>query len=494
MTMPTLFRPDSNCWRVAPADEFSIIVDADDYFASIRIAMMAAKQMIFLVGWDFDAGITLGHPDVEDGAPRKVGDFLLWLTRRTPGLEIKVLLWSPAFLASWARLSNLPYLLRWKWNRQISVRLDGKHPIGSSHHQKMLVIDDSIAFCGGIDVTIDRWDTRHHLDDDPHRRRPNGQPYGPWHDASSLFTGRAARALGDLCRQRWTRAGGNEIPPATAATALPKAVRGFSFGRVDLAIARTRPSHLDDSPITEIESLYIDMIMAAKRLIYAESQYFASRAVAQAMAKRLMEPEGPEIILVNPVASDNWLGALAMDTARGRLRESLRRHDPNGRFHIYHPITPEGRPIYVHSKLMIIDDDFVRVGSSNINNRSLRFDQECDVAFEARGSEKLRQRIAAFRTDLLGEHMGVPVGVLSETVDETASIIAAIERLRGQKGASQAITLMPYETPPITDIEKWLADNEILDPEGPDDLFEPIEKRGLFRGHLHLPRRRKAKA
>jgi len=155
-------------------------------------------------------------------------------------------------------------------------------PDRGSHHQKMLVVDDELAFCGGIDVTLDRWDTRDHLDDNLLRRRPNGLPYGPWHDASSMFTGEAARTLAELCQMRWKRAGGKDAPEARVRRAgadTPRA--GFRFGRVDLAIVRTEPSHLDETRITEIEKLYVDMIAAARRLIYAESQYFASRTVAQ---------------------------------------------------------------------------------------------------------------------------------------------------------------------------------------------------------------------
>ena len=489
MALPTIFSPSQNCWRIEKADEFSILIDANDYFASIRASMKAAKRVIFFVGWDFDASITLGHPRVDDGAPRGVGDFLLWLARRTPGLEIRILLWSPAPLASWARPSNLPYLLRWKWNRQISVRLDGKHPFGSSHHQKMLVIDDAVAYCGGIDVTLDRWDTRQHLDDDPDRRRPNGRPYGPWHDISSRFTGPAARALGELCRYRWTRAGGEEVPIVAAQPPLADTAPNFSFGAVDIALARTSPAYQEEVAVTEIEQLYIDMINAARHTVYAESQYFASRAVAQAIAKRLAEPEGPEFVLINPTTSDNWLGTLAMDTARARLAEAMRRHDTYGRFRIYHPVTTKGQPIYVHAKLMVIDDHYLRVGSSNINNRSMRFDQECDVALEAGGSEELSRNITSFRNDLLAEHLGVATDAVEQAVLQHGSLIAAIEALRAT-GANTP-TLKPYETPAISDLEKWLADNEILDPEGPEAVFEPIEKRGLFRGRLKRPRRPK---
>lgn len=487
MTDGSMFRPGDNCWRMEQCDDLSIIVDGDQYFTSIREAMKRAERLIMLVGWDFDAGTTLGHPDVDDGAPKKVGDFIIWLARQKPELEIKILLWSPALLASWMRLSNLPYLVRWKLHKRITVRLDGRHPLGSSHHQKMLVIDDREAFCGGIDVTLDRWDTRGHLDDNHARRRPNGTPYGPWHDVSSKLTGSGAKAIGQLCRMRWTRAGGEVIFDVNARPRRIEEGNGFSFGPVLAAITRTEPSHLDEPRVVEIERLYVDMIMSAKTLIYAESQYFASRAIAQAFARRLTEADGPEIVLINPMASDNWLGALAMDTARARLRESLKRHDPDGRFRIYHPVTADGQPIYVHSKVMIIDDEIVRVGSSNINNRSMRFDRECDVAFEARGDSRIRSRIAEFRSDLLAEHLGVAAAQVLPAVSTEGSVIAAIDAMRRQ---SKGKTLVDYKTPEISDLEKWLADNEILDPEGPEELFEAIERRGLFRGRLHLPRRK----
>ncbi|THV25519.1 phospholipase D-like domain-containing protein [Peteryoungia ipomoeae] len=488
IVLPTIFSPSENCWRTEAADDFSILIDANDYFTSIRASMMAAKRVIFFVGWDFDASITLGHPEVDDGAPRRVGDFLLWLARRTPGLEIRIVLWSPAPLASWARPSNLPYLLRWKWNRQITVRLDGKHPMGSSHHQKMLVIDDTVAYCGGIDVTLDRWDTREHLDDDQNRKRPNGTPYGPWHDISTRFTGPAARALAELCRYRWTRAGGEDVPLLAPVPPPVESASSFSFGKVELAIARTSPAYQGEAAVTEIERLYIDMIKAARHVVYAESQYFASRAIAQAIAKRLAEPDGPEFVLINPTTSDNWLGQIAMDTARARLAEALRRHDPYDRFRIYHLVTAKGQPIYVHAKLMIVDDDYLRVGSSNLNNRSLRFDQECDVALEAGDDGQMSSTIARFRNDLLAEHLGAEPETVEAAIKANGSLIAAIEVLRVRSAENGFATLKPYETPAISEIEKWLADNEILDPEGPEEVFEPIEKRGLFRGRLKRPR------
>ncbi|KAA0690944.1 phospholipase [Neorhizobium sp. P12A] len=491
--MAGLLQLSSNVWRAERADEFAIVIDADDYFAAARAAMRSARKSIFLVGWDFDASITLGRPSEDYEGPAHVGDYLLWLTEESPDLEIRLLLWNPGFLSNWAKLSNLPYLLRWKLHGRITVLLDGNHPVGSSHHQKILVIDDAIAFCGGIDVTAGRWDTRKHVDDDPLRRRPNGASYGPWHDASSFCAGPAAKALGDLCRSRWRSAGGQQLAPVDFPHEPPSLKGAVSFGSVTLGISRTSPAYGDQAGVAEIERLYVDMIMSAERVIYAESQYFASRVIAQALARRLEEKDGPEVILINPVQADNWLGQLAMDTARARLREALSLHDPHGRFRIYHPVTANGVPIYVHSKLMIVDDKVIRVGSSNFNNRSMRFDNECDVAFEAGQDDHLSGKLVQLRDNLLAEHLGVDPDEVTQTVARTASVIGAIEVLREVRTAGHpgsGSTLVPYHTPEISDMEQWLADNEILDPEGPEAVIEPMERRGLFRGHLMAPLKR----
>ena len=236
--------------------------------------------------------------------------------------------------------------------------------------------------------------------------------------------------------------------------------------------------------IREIEQLYLDQIAAARRHIYAESQYFASRKIAEALARRLAEPDGPEIVLVNPVTAQGWLEPLAMDTARARLYQALHQRDPHGRLRLYHPYTAGGHPIYVHAKVMVVDDRILRVGSSNMNNRSLGLDTECDVTIDTRreGDAAARTRIRAIRDGLIAEHLGVDASEIAARIEETGSLIEVIEQARGP-----GRTLRPYKVPNLGDVEKWLADNEVLDPESPDEMFESITKRGLFRRFRKAP-------
>src|SRR5690606_17926709 len=204
-----------------------------------------------------------------------------------------------------------------------------------------------------------------------------------------------------------------------------------------------------------------------------------------------------------PRGAEGWLEPLAMDSARAKLVKALRQVDRHGRLHIYHPVTAGGAPIYVHAKAMVVDDTVLRVGSSNFNNRSMRLDTECDVILTADepGNEHLSDEIGHLRDDLLAEHLGVPVAEFSAKLAETGSLIATIEALR-----SEGRSLVPYELPQLSGLGGWLAENEILDPNGPEEIFESTAKRGLFKGWdrlkgrlktgklrgkgLHLPRRR----
>ena len=315
-----LFQAGRNCWRVERATRASIIVDAADYFTAARAAMLKARHRIMLVGWDFDARIELG--DGAEGGPKTVGEFVIWLVDRTPGLEVYLLRWDLGALKMLWQGSTIFTLFKWMRHPRIHTRLDGAHPVGASHHQKIVAIDDCFAFCGGIDVTSNRWDTREHNDDDPRRVQPNGKPHGPWHDATSALEGPVAAALGELCRDRWHRAGGAPLDPVPGVDDCWPDPLPVDFNGIEVAVARTAPDMPDYPAVHEIEQLYIDMIRRARHFIYAESQYFASRRIAEAIALRLDEADGPEIVVINPVVAQGWLEPLAMDTARARLFEA----------------------------------------------------------------------------------------------------------------------------------------------------------------------------
>ena len=463
-----------NCWRIERADKARMIVDAADYYALLERLMADAKERILLIGWDFDPRIAL-KPD-KDGGGEPLGNYLLRLAKICPDRDIDILRWNFGGLKQLAIPGILAMIARWKLTRSISFRLDSAHPIGCSHHQKVAVFDDHLAVCGGIDVGSRRWDTRDHKDNDPYRTTPDGKAYMPWHDSTMILAGPVGNALADLGNERWQRATKRPLRDLNSkGEGWPDDLEP-DFKGVDVAISRTRAEYDDAPEIREIEQLYLDMIAAAKRFVYFENQYFTCAKIAAAIAERLNEDDPPEFVLVMPETADGWLEQMAMDAARVQLVREIARAKHGNRLRVYYPRTQGGESIYVHAKTTIVDDRLIRVGSANMNNRSMGLDSECDVTIDAalpanQGAEPIIRRL---RESLIAEHLDVEAQEVARRFDTTGSLIDTIEGLRGKGRSLEWLDLVPPGP-----MDEFIANNELLDPTSPDAMFESLTERGL---------------
>lgn len=480
-------------WRYAHATRAKVIIDAEDYFGCMQVAMANAEHRILMIGWDFDTRIHLGHGrrwfqrPWKREYPVRLGSFIAWLTRHRKTLDIHILKWSFGAFSFFSRGAMWIDVLRWMKKKRITFKFDTAHPVACSHHQKIVVMDDLVAICGGIDMTDKRWDTRAHAEHDSERKTVRRRAYGPWHDATMMLEGDVAKALGELGQDRWICAGGEpftEMPKREGSPWPEKLEAGFE--NVEVGIARTRAEYREWDAVNEIKELFLDHIARAKTLIYAESQYFASRAVADAILARLQEDDPPEIVIVHPTNADGWLEQQAMDHIRAELVHCLEAADHRNRFSLWCPFTGE-TPIYVHAKIMIVDDEIVRIGSANLNNRSMGLDSECDVFIDAArpGNDHARERIAGLRHSLLAEHCGLEEDEIPGLLEQHGSMIALIEAASAKTGGR---SLRRYNPPELTAAEEQLAHSQILDPEHPDEMFEPFAKGGLFREGSRLGR------
>jgi phosphatidylserine/phosphatidylglycerophosphate/cardiolipin synthase-like enzyme/uncharacterized membrane protein YdjX (TVP38/TMEM64 family) len=435
----SLLDPGRNCWRSSCAPRAATLIDAEIYFAAFAATALKAQRSIVVLAWDFDSRTRLFRDEPgRKSPPAALGPFLNYLAHRTPDLHVYVLDWDYPFVYGTDREFPPMYGLGWVPHRRVHFRFDNTHPVAGSHHQKIVVVDDAVAFAGGLDLTNRRWDTCEHRGDDP-RRVCAGVPYPPFHDVMAMVDGEPARALGELARERWYRATGEVIPtPGIGPDPWPAEVAP-ELRDVAVGIARTVPPTETSSAIREVEALYLDMIAAARDCIYIENQYFTSPALTRALEARLAQKDGPQVVLVLRLLSHGWLEEHTMEVLRTQMVRRLRAADRHGRFGVFYPHVPglrEGTCVDVHSKVMVVDDQWSRIGSANLCNRSMGMDTECDLVFEARGDARDARAIAAFRNRLLAEHLDVKEDVLEKACRKAGSLLGGIEALRNDEGRS----------------------------------------------------------
>ena len=233
---------------------------------------------------------------------------------------------------------------------------------------------------------------------------------------------------------------------------------------------RTEPAFDGAPAITEAKQLHLDAIAAATKSIFAENQYFTSRLIADAFESRLRDAAGPEVVVVSPMTQSGWLEVSTMGVLRARVHRRLVQADTRHRYNMYCPwlgddAPPAGRCLNVHSKVLVIDDELLSVGSVNLSARSMSLDTECNLAIEAKGEPRVRAAIVALRARLLGEHLDKDPAVVAAECERSGSLIAAIESLR-----DQGRSLRPLGVAPEEEWSAVLADQPMIDPEEPVDV------------------------
>ena len=487
---PSRALPVRHCWRVAHAERFRLLIDAEEYFRAVREAIVNARHSVFIVGWDIDSNLKLVPGGASDGFPERFADFLHAIVSARPSLRIYILGWDFSMLYAVDREWRPVYEMGWRRHRRMVFGLDGRHPLGASHHQKIVVIDDRLAFVGGMDLTRARWDTPAHLAGDPRRRDAEGKTHEPLHDVQAMFDGHAARAMGRLVRERWRRATGRlvhvrkrQAPPPS--DPWPQAYSA-DVADVRLGIARTEPAYAGRAEVDEILQAHLAAIAAARASIYIESQYFTSARVGQALADRLARGDAIETVVVSRRSGSGWLEEGRIAALRARLHRRLLEAGGE-RYRLYRACLSSDADgsLNIHSKLVIVDDDWLCVGSANLSNRSLALDSECSVILESQGEDRIRVAIAGMRHRLLAEHLGCDVDAVAAAT--RMGLVAGIESLAGRQ---RALTAFDPSADDTAAAPAGLADGEPEKPLEPDELvrqFIPAQYRKSPRWRYALP-------
>ena len=322
-----ILAPNRNIWRLERAGRAAVLIDGASYFGALREALLKARSTVFIIGWDLDSRTRLvdesGHAN--DGYPEAFVDFLTVLVNERPQLTVHLLVWDYSVLYALEREPFPTISLGWRTPRRIRFCLDEDLSAGASHHQKIVVVDDAVAFCGGLDITIRRWDTAEHRLDEARRVDPAGVPYRPFHDVQAVVDGAAAQALAELARERWMRGACERTPPVRpTGDPWPSRVKP-DFSEIEVGIARTLPPSEESQEVREVEALFFAAIDRASRTIYIENQFLTADRLAHHLAKRMQQQPELEVLLVAPKAHDSWLEAHIMRAGRVRSWRLSRR-------------------------------------------------------------------------------------------------------------------------------------------------------------------------
>jgi phosphatidylserine/phosphatidylglycerophosphate/cardiolipin synthase-like enzyme len=392
-----------------------------------------------------------------------LGLFLNRLIKAQPSLDIRILIWKMP-LAIAAEHDFFPLRSRSWLDKAIRFHLDDTAPNGASRHEKLLVVDDALAFCGGSDFGRDRLDIKSHPDRPRWRAMPDGARYPPRHDVMLCVEGEVAQVLGAHARARWQEATGEAVqpPPPRAPASLWPTGLAAQFEQIPIGVVRAVPAAPKHPAVRQGERLYLEAIGRARDVIYLENQYFTVPSVREALAARLREPDGPQIVMICTFKAPSYFDRATMDSARDLFVTRLKACDPYDRLRVYAPHTARGRPIIVHSKMAIFDDTLLRIGSSNLNNRSCGYDTELDIAIEGAPG------IAPLRDAAIGHFIGWTGAEFAAHASRHPTLIAALDAL-GPAGAR----LKPYDPKPVGPLGRLISAWHLGDPYDVAEAWRP---------------------
>jgi phosphatidylserine/phosphatidylglycerophosphate/cardiolipin synthase-like enzyme len=396
--------PDDALWAAGDpppreGNRLEVLIDGEHAIGGICAAIKQARSHVHIAGWHVTPMFGLER---DGGSPTTLRDLLAELAER---VEVRVLVWAgppaPVFEPKRSDVKRIREQLT--SGTRVRCVLDARERTMHCHHEKLVIVDDAVAFVGGIDLTSlsgDRWDGTEH---------PAAGRLG-WHDVATRLHGPAVADVAEHFRGRWQEVASEPLPPPRP---QPPA------GETTVQVLRTVPDGTYDFVPRgdfRIVDAYMRALRSARRLIYLENQFLWSVEIAELLAAKLEDPPSDDfrLVLLLPARPNN--GA---DTTRGQLGRLVEAAGDGGRLLAATISCRSGsrtHPLYVHAKVGIVDDRWLTIGSANLNEHSLFNDTEMNVLT---CDAELARRT---RLQLWAEHLELPVeqvdGDPARVVDE----------------------------------------------------------------------------
>ena len=403
-----------------------VLIDGEETFKAITEAVRSARSFVHIAAWHMEHDFILS-----EDADATLEALLVEAGNR---VDVRILLWGgaplpPPFRPRRGEAKELAA----RFSRHAGVRLaiDSKERLLHCHHEKIMVIDDELAFVGGLDFTTlgaSRLDSSHH---------PPRQPMG-WHDAAFKIRGPLVADVAQHFATRWRDVTGKSLESGAA----PRAV-----GDVEAQLVRTVPEKiykaLPEGDFSLLAS-YIKALRDAKKLIYLENQFLWSSEIVKILADKLRNPPSDDFRLLVLLPSKPLTGK---DDTLGQLAILAEADGDGERFlacTLYGRDDRETCPVYIHAKVGIVDDEWLTIGSGNLNNHSLFNDSEVNVVTH---DPDLAQNT---RLRLWAEHLEHSVeqvdGGPAEVIDKLWQPVALeqLERREAGEPMTRRVTRLPH--------------------------------------------------
>ncbi|MFE5320601.1 phosphatidylserine/phosphatidylglycerophosphate/cardiolipin synthase family protein [Paenibacillus sp. NPDC056579] len=427
---------ESRSYPVRYGNAVHPLVDSAPTFRRICEAIENAQQRVWL-------SVTFMTPDFQ--MPDGRGTILDVLDRAAArGLDVRLLSWRPnpessgygqAFAGTKAdreMLASRGSRFRARWDRAHGYYCQ---------HQKIWLIDagfpSETAFVGGINPTFKTFEPGHIGENQRH-------------DIYVEVTGPSATDVHHNFVQRWNEAserheadgvwghtGEDELPFPT----LLSAPRGSTPVQIQRNInaGRYHSSHPapggDPYPLAEgehsVSEQYLKAIDAARSTIYIENQALPIPEIAARLEEALKR--GVDMVLLVPADPEEHVRAARRNPERKSFFEPIEALGRYENFTLAGIAGPDGQggrsSIYVHAKVMLIDDVWMTIGSCNLHSNSFFGHSEMNAAIWDEGA------VRKFRRQLLTEHLDQDTGHL----DDRAALqlyrkVAEENRLKAERG------------------------------------------------------------
>ncbi|KAF9434583.1 Phospholipase D1 [Entomortierella beljakovae] len=500
--MPSMWKEQKRFNSYAPVrDNVSAqwLVDGRDYFWNASKAMEMANESIYILDWMLSPEILLRRHQ-RDGVSWSLKDILK--RKAVEGVKIYIVMYSEVDAAMHLASLRAKKLLRQLCPENIWVQRHGPNLKTAwwAHHEKLIVVDNMIAFIGGLDMCFGRWDTAEHTLIDPCEGelgpRWPGQDYSnprikdfcdlskpdvdvidrsenprmPWHDVGLQILGQPSRDVARHFIQRWNFLCRIKPKQKKIPFLLPKPDIHLSKlnemglqGTCEVQILRSVSSWSMGvkEPESSILNAYLAAIERAEHFIYIENQFFITstnvnktivhNGIGRALTDRIIKAhranEKFRVIVLLPLVPGFEGGINTSEATSVRMvMLSIYESICHGKNSIYGRLATAGvvkpqkyisfyglrnwakfgkkfitEQVYIHAKMMIVDDRIAIIGSANINERSMLGNRDSEIAAVVRDKDyidstmfgspyKVSRFAHTLRMNLMMEHLGLDVG------------------------------------------------------------------------------------